>query len=279
MNVECHACVGGTNVREDMAKLQEGVQVVVGTPGRVYDMINRRSLRTDTIKMFCLDEADEMLSRGFKDQIYEVFQLLPQDTQVVLLSATMPADVLEVTKKFMRDPIRILVKRDELTLEGIKQFYIAVEKEEWKLDTLCDLYETVTITQAVIFCNTRRKVDWLTEKMHAREFTVSAMHGDMEMKQREVLMKEFRSGSSRVLITTDLLARGIDVQQVSLVINYDLPTNRENYIHRIGRGGRFGRKGVAINFVTTEDVRMLRDIEQFYNTQIDEMPLNVADLI
>ncbi|KAH9987472.1 P-loop containing nucleoside triphosphate hydrolase protein [Russula compacta] len=279
MNVECHACVGGTNVREDMSKLQEGVQVVVGTPGRVYDMINRRALRTDSIKIFCLDEADEMLSRGFKDQIYEVFQLLPQDTQVVLLSATMPADVLEVTKKFMRDPVRILVKRDELTLEGIKQFYIAVEKEEWKLDTLCDLYETVTITQAVIFCNTRRKVDWLTEKMHGREFTVSAMHGDMEQRQREVLMKEFRSGSSRVLITTDLLARGIDVQQVSLVINYDLPTNRENYIHRIGRGGRFGRKGVAINFVTTEDVRMLRDIEQFYNTQIDEMPLNVADLI
>lgn len=175
MNIECHACVGGTNVREDMAKLQDGAHVVVGTPGRVFDMINRRALRTDTIKIFCLDEADEMLSRGFKDQIYEVFQLLPQDTQVVLLSATMPADVLEVTKKFMRDPIRILVKRDELTLEGIKQFYIAVEKEEWKLDTLCDLYETVTITQAVIFCNTRRKVDWLTEKMHAREFTVSAM--------------------------------------------------------------------------------------------------------
>ena len=175
MSIECHACVGGTNVREDMAKLQEGVHVVVGTPGRVYDMINRRALRTDNIKIFCLDEADEMLSRGFKDQIYEVFQLLPQDTQVVLLSATMPADVLEVTKKFMRDPVRILVKRDELTLEGIKQFYIAVEKEEWKLDTLCDLYETVTITQAVIFCNTRRKVDWLTEKMHAREFTVSAM--------------------------------------------------------------------------------------------------------
>ena len=175
MNIECHACVGGTDVRQDMATLQSGVQVVVGTPGRVFDMINRGALRTDNIKMFCLDEADEMLSRGFKDQIYEVFQLLPQDIQVVLLSATMPAEVLEVTKKFMRDPVRILVKRDELTLEGIRQFYIAVEKEEWKLDTLCDLYETVTITQAVIFCNTRRKVDWLTEKMHAREFTVSAM--------------------------------------------------------------------------------------------------------
>ena len=279
MNIQCHACSGGTNVREDMARLGDGAQVVVGTPGRVYDMINRGAFRTDKLKMFCLDEADEMLSRGFKDQMYEVFQLLPQDTQVVLLSATMPEDVLAVTKKFMRDPVRILVKRDELTLEGIKQFYIGVEKEEWKFETLTDLYETVTITQAVIFCNTRRKVDWLTEQLHSQEFTVSAMHGDMDQQQREVIMREFRSGSSRVLITTDLLARGIDVQQVSLVINYDMPANRENYIHRIGRGGRFGRKGVAINFVTEDDVRMLRDIEQFYNTHIEEMPMNVADLI
>ncbi|KAG4086659.1 DEAD-domain-containing protein [Neocallimastix lanati (nom. inval.)] len=279
MDCKCHACIGGTNVRDDMKILEAGVHVVVGTPGRVWDMINRRALNTENIKMFVLDEADEMLSRGFKDQIYEVFQLLPPQTQVVLLSATMPPDVLEVTKNFMRDPIRILVKRDELTLEGIKQFYVSVEKEEWKLDTLCDLYETVTITQAIIFCNTRRKVDWLTEKMQSREFTVSAMHGEMTQAEREVIMREFRSGSSRVLITTDLLARGIDVQQISLVINYDLPANRENYIHRIGRGGRFGRKGVAINFVTNEDVRMLRDIEQFYNTQIEEMPMNIAELI
>ena len=292
MNIECHACIGGTNVRDDMKALQEGPQVVVGTPGRVHDMIQRRVLKTDNMKMFILDEADEMLSvrlpqpflseiltrkqRGFTEQIYDIFQLLPQATQVVLLSATMPQDVLEVTTKFMRDPIRILVKKAELTLEGIKQFYIAVEKEDWKLDTLSDLYETVTITQAVIFCNTRRKVDWLTDKLTARDFTVSAMHGDMEMAQRDMIMKEFRSGSSRVLIATDLLARGIDVQQVSLVINYDLPANRENYIHRIGRGGRFGRKGVAINFVTADDVRMMREIEQFYSTQIEEMPMNVA---
>jgi translation initiation factor 4A len=279
MNVECHACIGGTVVRDDMKILQDGVHIVVGTPGRVHDMIQRRALKTDAIKLFVLDEADEMLSRGFTEQIYDIFQLLPQSTQVVLLSATMPQDVLEVTTKFMRDPVRILVKKAELTLEGIKQFFIAVEKEEWKLDTLSDLYETVTITQAVIFCNTRRKVDWLTEKLTARDFTVSAMHGDMDQNQRDLIMKEFRSGSSRVLIATDLLARGIDVQQVSLVINYDLPVNRENYIHRIGRGGRFGRKGVAINFVTADDVRMMREIEQFYSTQIEEMPMNVADLI
>ncbi|CAF3632829.1 unnamed protein product [Adineta steineri] len=279
MGVSCHACIGGTNVRDDMKRLEGGVQIVVGTPGRVYDMLNRSALRSKSIKMFVLDEADEMLSRGFKEQIYDVFTTMPQNIQVILLSATMPSDVLDVTSKFMNDPVKILVKKEELTLEGIRQFYVTVEREEWKLDTLCDLYETLTITQAVIFCNTRRKVDWLTEKMRGRDFTVSAMHGDMDQKERDVIMKEFRTGSSRVLITTDLLARGIDVQQVSLVINYDLPNNRENYIHRIGRGGRFGRKGVAINFVTDDDRRTLRDIEQFYNTQIQEMPMNVADLI
>merc|ERR1711934_247379 len=279
MGAQCHACIGGTSVREDMRKLDAGQHVVVGTPGRVFDMISRRVLRPNDIKQFVLDEADEMLSRGFKDQIYDVFRHLNQEIQVILLSATMPQEVLEVTTRFTRAPVRILVKKEELTLEGIRQFYISVEREEWKLDTLCDLYETLTITQAVIFCNTRRKVDWLTEKMHQRDFTVSVMHGDMDQKERDVIVREFRSGSSRVLITTDLLARGIDVQQVSLVLNYDLPTNRENYIHRIGRGGRFGRKGVAINFVTDEDVRYLRDIEQFYHTEIEEMPLDVADLI
>merc|ERR1712196_541745 len=231
------------------------------------------------IRQFFLDEADEMLSRGFKDQIYDIFKFLPEQVRFALFSATMPLDVLEVTERFMREPVRILVKKDELTLEGIKQFYIAVEREEWKLETLCDLYETLTITQAIIYCNTRRKVDWLQQEMQKRDFTVSTMHADLDQKERELIMREFRSGSSRVLISTDVLARGIDVQQVSLVINYDLPTNRENYIHRIGRGGRFGRKGVAINFLTSEDVRTLREIEQFYSTQIEEMPMNVADLI
>jgi translation initiation factor 4A len=279
LDVNVHACVGGTAVREDIRILNKGVNVVIGTPGRCYDMINRGALCLSRLRIFCLDEADEMLGRGFKDQIYDIFQFLPENVQVCLFSATMPLEVLEVTALFMRDPIRILVKSDELTLEGIKQFFIAVEREEWKLDTLCDLYETLTITQAIIYCNTRRKVDWLTEKMTTRDFTVSAMHGDMDQRERELIMREFRSGSSRVLITTDLLARGIDVQQVSLVINYDLPTNRENYIHRIGRSGRFGRKGVAINFLTMQDTRYLRDIEQFYNTQIEEMPMNIIDLI
>ncbi|KAG0285176.1 translation initiation factor eIF4A [Linnemannia gamsii] len=279
MKVDCHVCIGGTSAREDMNRVSKGSHVVVGTPGRVLHLLKASALKTDSLRLFVLDEADEMLSKGFQNEIREIFQYLPKKTQVALLSATMPDDVMEVTSQFMKDPVRILVKKDEVTLEGIKQFYVNVQREDWKLDTLCDLYETLTVTQAVIFCNNRRKVDWLTEKLQARDFTVSSMHGDMEQGKREVIMQEFRSGSSRVLIATDLLARGIDIQQISLVINYDLPNEKENYIHRIGRGGRFGRKGVSINFVTSDDTRMMREIEQFYSTQILEMPMNVADLI
>jgi ATP-dependent RNA helicase len=279
MSVEVHACIGGKSIGDDIRRLDAGVQVVSGTPGRVFDMIKRKNLRTRNIKMLVLDEADEMLSRGFKEQIYDVYRYLPPLTQVVLVSATLPREVLEMTRKFMNNPMRILVKRDELTLEGIKQFFVAVEKEEWKFDTLCDLYDTLLITQAVIFCNTRRKVDWLKDQMTQANFAIVAMHGDMPQEERDSVMRKFRAGEFRVLVTTDVWARGIDVSQVSLVINYDLPNNRELYIHRIGRSGRFGRKGVAINFVKDEDVRILRDIEQFYSTQIDEMPMSVADLI
>ncbi|KAJ1974499.1 RNA helicase [Dimargaris verticillata] len=279
MNLQCHACIGGNKLGTDIRKLDHGTHVVTGTPGRVFDMLKRRHLRTRHLKMLVLDEADELLNRGFKDQVYDIYRHLPPGVQVVVLSATLPQDVLDITSKFMTDPVKILVKRDEITLEGIKQFFVAVEKEEWKFDTLCDLYDTLTITQAVIFCNTRRKVNWLTDRMREANFTVSSMHGDMPQRERDAIMQEFRQGSSRVLITTDIWARGIDVQQVSLVINYDLPPSRENYIHRIGRSGRFGRKGVAINFVRSEDVQALRDIEQYYSTQIDEMPMNVTDML
>jgi len=259
--------------------LDYGQHVVTGTPGRVFDMIRRRNLRTRDIKMLVLDEADEMLTKGFKEQLYDIYRYLPPGVQVVLLSATLPHDVLEMTSKFMTDPVRVLVKRDELTLDGIKQFFVAVDREEWKFDTLSDLYDTLTITQSVVFCNTRRKVDWLAEKMREANFTVSSMHAEMEQKDRDEIMKQFRAGESRVLISTDVWARGLDVPQVSLVVNYDLPNNRELYIHRIGRSGRYGRKGVAINFVKQDDIRILRDIEQYYSTQIDEMPLHLSAVL
>lgn len=272
----CGTFVGGTKVSDDLRKLEAGVIVAVGTPGRVYDVIKRGALKTQSLKVLVLDEADEMLSQGFSEQIYEVFKFLPKDIQVALFSATMPADVLELTTKFMRDPARILVKKEALTLEGIKQFYVAVE-EEYKLETLMDLYDSVSIAQSVIFCNTRRKVDWLADQMNQKLFTVSFMHADMPKGDREKVMATFRSGSSRVLITTDLLSRGIDVQHVSIVINFDLPANRESYLHRIGRSGRYGRKGVAINLVTSRDIQTLKDLEVFYNTQCDELPMNFSE--
>ncbi|XP_019235527.1 PREDICTED: eukaryotic initiation factor 4A-3-like [Nicotiana attenuata] len=252
-----HACIGGKSVGEDIRKLEQVVS------GRVCDIIKRRTLRTRGIKLLILDESDEMLSRGFKDQIYDVYRYLPPELQVVLISATLPNEILEITSKFMTDPVRILVKHDELTLEGIKQFFVAVEKEEWKFDTLCDLYDTLTITQAVTFCNTKRKVDWLTSKMRENNFTVSSMHGDMPQKERDAIMAEFRGGTTRVLITTDVWARGLDVQQVSLVINYDLPNNRELYIHCIGRSGRFGRKcplELKQSALTTASTELKEDI-------------------
>merc|ERR1712178_415540 len=198
LRVKCHACIGGTSVRDDIDKLRDGQHLVVGTPGRVYDMINKRHLRVDDLITFVLDEADEMLSRGFKDQIYDIFKCLPPNVQVCLFSATMAPEILDLTSKFMRDAVRILVKKDELTLEGIRQFYVAIEKEEWKLDTLCDLYGTLTITQEIIYCNTRRKVDYVAAEMSKRDFTVSTMHAELDQKERDLVMREFRSGSSRV---------------------------------------------------------------------------------
>jgi len=279
MNVQVHCCIGGKKIADDKRALEAGVHIVSGTPGRVFHMIQERYFSTRAIKMLVLDEADEMLSRGFKEQVYDIYRFLPPSTQVVVVSATLPHEVLELTQKFTTNPIRVLVKRDELTLEGIKQFFVGVEKEQWKFGTLTDLYDTLTVSQAVVFCNTKEKVDWLAQKMAEHNFAVTKMHGDMPQPERDEIMKQFRSGSSRVLICTDVWGRGLDVQQVSLVINYDLPSSRELYIHRIGRSGRYGRKGVAINFVKNDDIRILRDIEQYYSTQIDEMPMNVADLI
>uniref|UniRef100_A0A1J3DG72 RNA helicase n=2 Tax=Noccaea caerulescens TaxID=107243 RepID=A0A1J3DG72_NOCCA len=275
-NIQAHACIGGKSIGEDIKKLERGVHAVSGTPGRVYDMIKRGSLQTKAVKLLILDESDEMLSKGLKDQIYDVYRSLPHDIQVCLISATLPQEILEMTKKFMTDPVMILVKRDELTLEGIKQYYVDVGEEEWKFDTLCDLYGRLIINQAIIFCNTRQKVDWLTEKMRTSNFIVSSMHGDKRQKERDEIMNQFRSFKTRVLIASDVWARGIDVQTVSHVINYDIPTNPELYIHRIGRAGRFGREGVAINFVKSSDMKTLKDIERYYGTRIREMPADLA---
>ncbi len=267
-----HVSIGGTNIREDIRILKEGVPIVVGTPGRIYDMIQRKVLTTDKIQMIVLDEADEMLTRGFKEQVVQLFQEVP--CQICLFSATLPEDIQEISRQFMKNPQSILVKKEELTLEGIKQFYILTE-EEWKLNILLDLYETFAINQCILYCNTRRKVDWIKEEMTKRDFTVSCMHSDLTFLERQEILQDFRQGTTRILISTDLLARGIDIQHISLVVNYDIPLQPEKYIHRIGRSGRFGRKGVAINLTTKSDISFMRDMEKFYHTQIEEMPENI----
>ena len=271
--------MGGTGVEDNFKSLDSGAQFIIGTPGRVYDMMKRYVLKTNKLTSFVMDEADEMLSKGFKDQVYEIFQFIPNGCQTCIFSATMPEAALDITKKFMNDPVKILVKQEMVTLEGIKQYYLGVEQETWKVATLYDLYERLKIRQTIIFVNSKRKADYLKEQLEQESFVVSIIHANMTQVQRDKTMKTFRTGSSRILIATDVISRGIDVQQVQVVINFDIPRHIETYIHRIGRSGRYGRKGIAINFVTEQEFEKLERIQKFYQTQIEPLPDNIKSLI
>jgi translation initiation factor 4A len=271
--------MGGTLVDDNFKTLDKGAQFIIGTPGRVFDMMKRYVLQTSEVKCFVMDEADEMLSKGFKDQIYEIFQFIPKQAQICIFSATLPPAALELTDKFMKNPNKILVKTDEITLDGIKQFYLGVQHESWKTATLFDLYDNLSMKQTIIFCNSKRKAEWLKDQLIAENFTVSCIHSDLTQVVRDKTMKSFRLGTSRILIATDVIARGIDIQQVEIVINFDLPREIETYIHRIGRSGRFGRKGIAINFVTQKEYSQMQRIEQHYHTSIVPLPENIKELI
>ena len=279
IGTRCHASIGGRSVRDDVSVLRNGPHVVTGTPGRVLDNIYKRALDPSGIKVLVLDEVDVMLSEGFREAVYDIFKTLAPDCQVIIVSATFTEEVHAISNKFLRNPIKVLVPQEQVTLEGISQFYVSVDHENQKLDVLLDLYETLTLTQSIIFVNSRRKALWLAEAMNAEEHTVSCIHGEMQQSERDITLREFVAGASRVLIATDILARGIDVQQVSAVMNFELPNDRANYVHRIGRGGRFGRRSVAINLVTEQDKHMLQDIERFWSTEVLEMPSNVADFM
>lgn len=265
--------VGGTSTFDDMQKLKEQPpHVVVGCPGRTYDMIKRGHLRTDNVKVMVLDEADEMLSHGFKDQMYQMFQQLNSTCQIALFSATMPPDIESLSQKFMRDPVKILVKSEMLTLEGIEQHYIALDNDGLKFDTLKDLYNSLSVSQCIIYCNSTKRVEDLYEAMIQDDFSVSRIHSGMTREERDAAYEDFKSGRNRVLISSNVTARGIDVQQVSVVINFDVPKCVHTYLHRIGRSGRWGRKGTGINFVTKFDIKYLKQIEEHYSTQITELP-------
>ena len=282
LDLNYNLSVKGVPIHENIESLNGKTRtphIVIGTPGRILDMIHKGALQIGTLKMLVLDEADEMLSKGFLEQVYDIFKSLPSSIQVGLYSATMNQEFFKITDNFMRKPVNVLVKADLLTLEGIKQYYINVEKNDFKFETLCDIFSLLTVSQSMIYCNSKKVVDDLTYRLQEANFTVSYIHGAMTSNERELTMAAFRNGKTRVLVSTDLLSRGIDVQQVSVVINYDVPTRVDNYLHRIGRSGRFGRKGVAINFATYYDIKKIKNIEQFYNTQIDVLPEDISGLL
>ena len=273
MDVSLYQVTGGTSVNNMIEGLRSRPHILIGTPGRILDMMNKKVINVSTVRYLAIDEADEMLSVGFVNQIKDLFKFLYENKlQVGLYSATMPNEFFDVTKRFMNNPIKILVKNEELTLEGIKQFYVNVERIEYKFDTLCDLYNMISIAQSIIYCNSKKLVDELSFKLRSKEFTVASIHSEMSQDERNEVVRKFREGETRILLSTDLLSRGIDIQQVSIVINFDIPYSIDNYIHRIGRSGRFGRKGVAINLITYSDIRKLHDIEKYYSTQIEELP-------
>jgi len=268
--------VGGTSTEQDTVTLKnETPHVIVGCPGRVHDMIRRNHIRGSDVKMIVLDEADEMLSAGFKEQVYNIFNFLSSSVQVCLFSATLPGELHSLAANFLRNPVKILVKSEQLTLEGIVQHLIALENDSHKYSTLKDIFNMISVTQSIIYCNSIKRVTDLHEAMLQDNFPVCCIHSGMEKSERDAAFKDFKCGKHRVLISSNVTARGIDVQNVGVVINFDVPKDVHTYLHRIGRSGRWGRKGVAINFVTRWDIKKIKEFEVYYNTVITEMPATI----
>jgi len=274
-NVEALLLIGGTSTETNISSLKENPpHIIVGCPGRVHDMLRRQYINPTKLQLIILDESDEMLSVGFKEQVYNIFQYLNNEVQVALFSATMPPELNALTEKFMRNPVKILVKTDLLTLEGIAQYKIVIDDDPQKYATLKDIYSIISMSQCIIYCNSVKRVTSLYDAMKQDEFPVCCIHSSMEKEDRASAYDDFKTGKHRVLISSNVTARGIDIQQVSTVINFDIPKDVNTYLHRIGRSGRWGRKGIGINFVTRRDIRKIKDIEEHYNTQIPDLPAN-----
>jgi superfamily II DNA/RNA helicase len=277
-NIQCQLLIGGTSTDDDISMLKNNTpHVIVGCPGRVHDMLRRKYINSQTVRLLVLDEADEMLSSGFKEQVYYIFQCLRSDVQVALFSATLPNDLMNLTNKFMRDPVRILVKSEQLTLEGIKQYHIALDADGEKYETLCDLYNSLSMAQCIIYCNSVRRVSDLYQAMKEDNFPVCCIHSGMDKNERRKNYEDFKFGLYKVLISSNVTARGIDIQSVSTVLNFDMPKDVHTYLHRIGRSGRWGKKGIAINFVTRRDYKKMKEIERYYDTIIPELPENFVN--
>ena len=279
--IHVQTLIGGTSIRDDVALMHEKPpHVIVGCVGRIFDLFARRQLSAVHLKMLILDEADEMLSKGFVEKIRDMFHhFLPETIQVVLFSATMPPDILSLTQRFLRDPVKIVMKPEELNLKCIQQFFVAVTNDLAKFDTLKDIFSMISVSKCIIYCNSVNRVQDLFSGMQKDGFSVCCIHSLMPKVERDKIFQQFRHEGYRVLISSDLTARGIDIQQVSTVINYDIPNSPHTYLHRIGRSGRWGRKGFAINFVNKYDIGQLKNFEQYYQIDIRELPASFMSIV
>lgn len=268
----------GESELQNKIAIRKGIHIAVGTPGRLASLVSKGYLKLDHLKLLIFDEADEMLRLNHQDNLKLIVKHIPESCNIALFSATMPLEVLDTAKLFLNDPVRILVRKEEVALQGLKQYRIVFDKDAHKIHCIYDLFSSIVFQQVVIFANTIDRVNWIASQLLENHHSVVKMHGDMDQKERQSEVQKFTKGDARVLVSTDILARGFDVQQVSLVINFDVPNDRENYIHRIGRAARMGRKGVAINFTLHRDLACLRDIEHYYNCNIDDLPADF-DLI
>lgn len=274
-------CVGGTDMIENRENIKKA-HLIIGTEGRIIHMIKEKRFNIHNIKLIVLDEVDEMFSEGINENIEFIFEKCPVNIQCCMISATMSQNVFNISKKFTHDPIKVLLKNSEVVVDLISQFYLNIETEELKFDTLMDLYSLISTYQAIIFCNTIRKVDYIKENLEKNNFEITCIHGKMNQIERDDVIQKFRDGNTRILLTTDLLARGIDIPQVNLVINYDLPPNKETYIHRIGRCGRFDKKGISITMIKMDDpgdVKTFSKMTNYYNMNIKELPDNIDKLL
>ena len=271
-------CIGGTDIKE-LKKELKGTNVVIGTLGRIHHMIEDKYINLYKLKFIVLDEADDLLEDGLCDKLHNIFEKAPAGIQVVLISATMSHNLMQASKKIMHEPLSLLLKNHEIVVDLISQFYIEVKTDDDKFETLLDLYELISTSQAIIFCNTIRTVEWVGQSLKENNFPITTIHSKMTQTERNDVVKDFRNGNTRILLTTDLLSRGIDIPLVNLVINFELPIDKETYIHRIGRCGRFDKKGVAITIVKTNDqsdIKTFQRMQQVYKMDIKELPNDIG---
>ncbi|RNI07770.1 DEAD/DEAH box helicase [Methanohalophilus halophilus] len=258
---------GGQPIDRQIKALRRGVHIVIGTPGRIMDHIQRKTLKLDGVKMLVLDEADEMLDMGFREDIEFILSRVPGQKQTVLFSATMPQPIIKLTKKYQQNPQMVKTVHKKLTVPQIEQFYFEV-KNNAKTEVLCRLIDIYNFKSSLVFCNTKRNVDKQVETLKARGYLADGMHGDMRQAQRERVMSNFRKGEIETLVATDVAARGIDVENIEAVFNYDIPQDEESYVHRIGRTGRAGKEGVAITFASGKDIRKIKNIQKHTKAKI-----------